>query len=311
MTPALTPRLLTDVLIAMRPAQWTKNLFVLAAFFFAFWDRSRVESHLEPLRAGDFLTVAAAAILFCLASSAVYLLNDIRDVEADRRHPEKRDRPLAAGRITMPQALMSATGLLVVCFLGSCILSQPLTCVLFTYVTLQLAYSLWLKQVAMLDVFVIAAGFVLRAIAGAVVLHDVGISAWLLLCTFLIALFLGLCKRRHEKQLLDDEDAAGHRPSLLHYDRALLDHLIVVAAACTIVSYSIYTLWPDTTRKFGTSALGFTIPFVIFGIFRYMDLVYRHDKGGQPERILLTDIPLIVDLLLYALAVFCIFHARG
>jgi hypothetical protein len=143
--------------------------------------------------------------------------------------------------------------------------------------------------------------------AGAVVLKDVAISPWLLLCTFLLALFLGLCKRRHEKLLLDDAAGSEHRASLGDYDERLLDLLIAIASSATIISYAIYTLWPETVQKFGTNKLGFTIPFVVFGVFRYLDLVYRHEKGGQPEKILLTDIPLLADLALYGLSIAAIF----
>ncbi|MEI6971058.1 MAG: decaprenyl-phosphate phosphoribosyltransferase, partial [bacterium] len=157
------------------------------------------------------------------------------------------------------------------------------------------------KKVAMLDVLVIASGFVLRALAGAAALA-VEISPWLVLCTFLLALFLGFCKRRHEKNLFTD-DASENRPSLMNYDDKLLDQVIAITAASTVVAYSMYTLSPDTIQKFGTSWLGFSIPFVIFGVFRYMDLVYRHEQGNRPEKLLLSDKPLLLDIMLYSLVV--------
>jgi len=175
------------------------------------------------------------------------------------------------------------------------------------YFILQIVYTAGLKKVALVDIFVIAAGFVLRALAGGVVLEGVVISPWLLLCTLLLALFLALCKRRHEKVILSDS-GSDTRQSLEKYNQQLLDQLIAIVSAATIVSYSLYTLWPDTVEKFQTSKLGFTIPFVIFGIFRYLDLVYRHEKGDRPEHILLTDIPLLVDLLLYGLTVFLVMN---
>jgi 4-hydroxybenzoate polyprenyltransferase len=284
----------------LRPSQWTKNGVVLAAYFFALWDRHQA---LPRDAAGKALL---AALLFCLVSSGVYVFNDIRDVRADRDHPLKRFRPIAAGRVPLPLAAGASLALLAAGIAGGFLLAPAFGGTLTGYVALQLAYSFWLKQVALVDSLVIAAGFVLRAIGGAVALHLV-ISPWLLLCTFLLALFLALCKRRHEKLLLDDETAGRHRPSLDRYDARLLDQLIAIVSAATLVSYSIYTLWPDTVAKFGSARLGFSIPFVVFGIFRYLDLVYRHEQGGRPERILLTDIPILVNLLLYAAAIAVVF----
>jgi 4-hydroxybenzoate polyprenyltransferase len=286
----------TALFCAMRPAQWTKNLLVLAAFFFAFWDRSQP----LPLLA-SLARVIPAALLFCLTSSSVYLLNDIRDADADRRHPVKRFRPVACGDLSPGAALLAAMIMLASSCGAAWLLSSRLALVLASYTIIQLVYTLGLKRVALVDVLVIAGGFVLRAIAGAVVL-DVAISPWLLLCTFLLALFLALCKRRHEKILVPSE-ANAYRPSLDRYDRLLLDQLIAIVSGATIVSYALYTLSADTVAKFGTPNLGFTIPFVVFGIFRYLDLVYRKEQGGRPERILLTDLPLLVDLGLYAAAV--------
>jgi 4-hydroxybenzoate polyprenyltransferase len=293
---------LLDIVTALRPSQWTKNGVVLAAFFFAYWDRTR-EAVLGPL---DLLRVVPAAACFCVVSSAVYLFNDIRDIDADRHHPVKQFRPIASGRLPVSHAAFLAVALLAVGLAGAHVLAAPFALVLCAYVALQTAYSLWLKHVALADALVIAAGFVLRAVAGAEVLPGVTISPWLLLCTFLLALFLALCKRRHEKGLLPD-GATSHRPSLNDYDPQLLDQLIAISAGATIVCYSIYTLWPATVEKFGTNGLGFTIPFVIFGVFRYLDLVYRHDQGGRPERILLTDLPLLVDIGLYGLTAVLVF----
>jgi 4-hydroxybenzoate polyprenyltransferase len=185
-------------------------------------------------------------------------------------------------------------------------LAPPFGATVAGYAAIQAAYSLWLKRVALVDIIVIAAGFVLRAIGGAAVL-GLDISPWLLLCAFLLALFLALCKRRHEKLLLDGDAAGRHRPSLDGYDERLLDQLIAVVSAATIVSYAIYTLSPGTVAKFGSAGLGFSIPFVMFGIFRYLDLVYRHEKGGRPENVLLTDIPILVDLVLYAATIVAVF----
>ncbi len=284
---------------ALRPAQWSKNVIVLAAFFFALGDRS-----LSGLTPELGLRALASAFFFCLVSSGVYLVNDLGDIAADRLHPLKCRRPIAAGLIAPPVAWGLAVALFAVGIGGGLLLNIRVGVALSAYVVLQLVYTAWLKRIALVDVMVIAAGFVLRAITGAVAVA-VPISPWLLLCTFLLALFLGLCKRRHEKILLDDT-AEQHRAVLEKYNPLLLDQLIAIVSACTILAYSIYTLWPDTIEKFGSRHLGLTIPFVIFGVFRYLDLVYRHGKGGQPEQILLSDGPLLVAIALFGATVLAV-----
>lgn len=287
---------------AMRPKQWTKNAVVLAALVFALGD---LKQH-----AGLNLIWAAleAALIFCVVSSAVYLMNDLKDVDLDRQHPVKRLRPIAAGELPVPAAtilalLLAAGGLGAAWFMGPRFLA-----VAGVYLVLQLAYTHGLKKVAYVDVLVISAGFVLRALAGAVAIA-VNISPWLLLCTFLLALFLGLCKRRHELVVVND--AGGEtRPSLRQYNEKVLDQLIAITAAATLVCYAIYTQWPETVDKFGTRMLGFTIPFVVYGLFRYVDNVYRKEMGGSPEQILLTDRHLLVDLALYGAAVVAILLFR-
>ncbi|MCX7591381.1 MAG: decaprenyl-phosphate phosphoribosyltransferase [Kiritimatiellae bacterium] len=297
------------LVLALRPAQWTKNAVIFAAFFFAYWDRTRqTQLTLDDL----IFRVLPAVILFCLLSSAAYLFNDVLDLALDRGHPTKRWRPIAAGQVSTTVATGVSFILLILTLPSAWYLSRPFGTVALTYMVMQAAYSLWLKHVPLLDVLVIASGFVLRAIAGAVVLDRVTISPWLLLCTFLLALFLALCKRRHEKLLFNNDSslAGPQRPSLGKYDETLLDQLIATSAGATIVSYAIYTLWPHTVEKFGTNALGFTIPFVVFGVFRYLDLAYRHEKGDRPEKVLLTDVPILVNILLYvvAVAVILLFH---
>ena len=296
--PRASRPLLFAWLHALRPAQWTKNGIVFAAFIFALGDPA------QPVGWTDIGTVLWAVLCFCLLSSAVYLMNDVRDRAQDRLHPTKQLRPVAAGEVSAPLALGSASLLAVLALGGSWFIGVALFQVLLGYLIMQAAYTFGLKRIALVDVFVIAAGFVLRALAGAVAI-DVDISPWLLLCALLLALFLALCKRRHEKVVLSD--VSPHtRDSLQAYNAGLLDQLIAIVSAATIVCYALYTLWPDTVEKFGTTKLGFTIPFVLFGLFRYLDLVYRHEKGGHPERILLTDIPLLIDLALYGLTVLAI-----
>ncbi|HPF98600.1 MAG TPA: decaprenyl-phosphate phosphoribosyltransferase [Kiritimatiellia bacterium] len=281
---------------ALRPKQWTKNAVVFAAFFFALGDRN------QQVGLAAFWIAVQATLLFCVVSSGIYLMNDVRDAPWDRAHPTKKFRPIAAGEVSPAAALVAAALLLAAGMTGAWFLSHNFAAVLLSYIGLQIVYTLVLKQVVLLDLFVIAAGFVLRAMAGAVAVN-VTISPWLLLCAMLLALFLALCKRRHEKVVVGDT-AGETRANLGRYDERLLDQLIAVVSAATLVFYALYTLWPDTVQKFGNARLAFTIPFVIFGLFRYLDLVYRHDKGGHPEQILLTDAPLLVDLLLYGATVF-------
>jgi len=287
---------------ALRPAQWLKNGVVPAAYFFARWDpsqRANVQGVLPVV-----LEVAAVAC-FCCVSSGVYLINDARDVDADRAHPVKRLRPLAAGLIGINAAVGVAALLLLAGLAGSLALPRAFTEVLAGYCLMQFAYTFALKRIPYVDVFVIATGFVLRAIAGATVL-TVRISPWLLLCTFLLALFLALCKRRHEKVLLEGV-GTQHREALAGYDRYLLDLQIAVIASATLVCYAIYTLSEETVRRFGTNRLGLTIPFVVFGIFRYLELVYRHDEGGRPEKVFLTDKVLMATVVCYMLTALAVF----
>ena len=283
---------ISSLVQSMRPRQWTKNIVVLAAFFFALGDK---QQHISQ---GMFLWALTGAILFCLVSSAVYIFNDIMDRPCDLAHSTKRLRPIASGAITPQAAWLSALILLGLGLGGAWLMGSGYALAIISYTALQIAYTLWLKKIALVDVFVIAAGFVLRTAAGAFAVN-VEISQWLLICTFLMALFLALCKRRHEKLVTADGRLADIRPSLLESDARLIDQLIAVMASATIVAYAIYTQWPDTVAKFQTNRLSFTIPFVVFGIFRYLHLVYRHTKGDQPEYILLTDYPLIADIILF------------
>ena len=284
---------LRTLLRLLRVKQWTKNAVVFAAFVFALGDRQ------QDLAAWELWKVCLAALAFSLVSSAVYVFNDLKDAPQDRLHPIKKTRPIASGAVGSGPAWGAALVLLVLGLGGAGRLGPELLAVLGAYLALQVVYTLGLKRLALVDVIVIALGFVLRALAGAVVIH-VKISPWLLICAMMLALFLGLCKRRHEKVNLA---GMGTRAALDGYDERLLDLLIAMTGAASLVCYSIYTLWPETVAKFGTPWLGATIPFVVFGLFRYMDLVYRRDQGDRPEHILLTDAPLLADMALYGLAV--------
>lgn len=297
-------QLIKSLFTTIRINQWTKNTVVLAAAFFAYWDRIA-----QPRPSISQLMLAVPAMfLFCIASSGVYVFNDIMDMKADRLHPVKKIRPVASGELPVFHAGVESAILLIIAIWGGFILSSEFVFVLCTYVILQAIYTLYLKRIAFVDVFVISAGFVLRAIAGAVVVR-VEISPWLILCTFLLSLFLALCKRRHEKAEILNNQNGSTRIVLGSYHIQVLDILISISAGSTILAYSIYTLWPDTVKKFGTNRLAFTIPLVIFGIFRYIDLVYRHKQGDKPEKILLTDVPLIINVMLYIVTVFVLLYS--
>ena len=280
------------LLKAMRPTQWTKNALVLAALVFAAGDQT------QQLDWANLLgTSVLAAFMFCLASSAIYLLIVLRDVEHDRVHPVKKFRPIASGKVSPAVARVTAVVLIGLSLGGAWWIRPDLSAVLGAYLVLQFFYVYLLKHIALVDLFVIAIGFVLRALAGAVAIN-VNISPWLLLCTLMLALFLALCKRRQE--LVQATDASPTtRPSLDGYSEKMLDQLIAMIGGSTIVTYSLYTQWPDTVEKYGSHKLGFTIPFVMFGLFRYIDLAYRHQRGERPEKVLLTDIPLLVTIALY------------
>jgi decaprenyl-phosphate phosphoribosyltransferase len=272
------------LLVALRPKQWTKNALVLAAFFFGLGDPT------QQLHGVDFWTALAAAGLFCLASGAVYLMNDLHDREQDRSHPVKCRRPIASGALAPRTAATVSVHLLGGSLLGGWLLEPCFAGVLALYIALQYLYTLRLKRLAGPDVLAIALGFLLRVLAGAVVL-DIGISPWLLICTLLLSLFLALCKRRQEKLLHRQADLS--RPSLSGYGRRFLDGAILATASATLGAYSLYTVWPDTVCKYGTWQLALTIPFVFFGLLRYVLLVFRNHLGERPEQVLLSDIPLM------------------
>lgn len=277
---------------SMRPRQWTKNLILFAALIFS-------QNIFSPLLL--FRAVAAFAI-FCFLSGCVYIINDLLDLKQDQIHPIKSKRPLASGKLKPATAVIAAIALFCLSF-GSAAAFTNLTFMLVAliYFVLQLAYSTLLKHVVILDVFCIAAGFVLRAIGGAEVI-DVPFSTWLLFCTMLLSLFLALSKRRHELLLLED-DAVHHRKILFEYSPYLLDQMISVVTASTVITYTLYTVSEDTVSKFGTDRLKFTIPFVLYGIFRYLYLIHQKNEGGSPEHVLLNDLPLIICVLLYGLTV--------
>ena len=285
-----------NLLESLRPGQWTKNLIVFAALIFG-------RRLFDPLAAG---TVAAAFVVFCVLSGVVYLINDVIDRESDRRHPLKARRPVASGALRPTTALVAGT-VLGVAAIGAAFRLQPVFGVVaLGYVALMASYSGPLKHLVIIDVLTIAIGFVLRAVGGAVVIA-VPISQWLLLCTVLLALFLALSKRRHEIVLLADS-AVEHRRILGEYSPYLLDQMIAVVMTSTLMAYAFYTISPETEQKFGTSWLALTVPFPLYGIFRYLYLVHQREGGGSPAEMLLNDRPLLACVALWVLAVVLIIY---
>jgi 4-hydroxybenzoate polyprenyltransferase len=284
-------RVALNLLIAIRPAQWIKNLLVFAGLLFG----------MRLFDVPSVVRALAAFGIFCGLSSIVYLVNDIIDRDSDRRHPLKARRPIASGALPAPIAGAAAAVLSITTLAASAALGGRFVVVALSYLLLQGLYSGRLKHVVIIDVLTLSGGFVLRAIAGAVAIN-VGFSHWLLVCTTLLAVFVALAKRRHEIVLLAD-GAASHRPILGEYNAYLLDQMIAVVTASTLIAYMFYTVSPETQQKFGTHWLGVTIPFPLYGIFRYLFLVHRRAGGGSPADLLLTDRPLLICVALWALTV--------
>jgi 4-hydroxybenzoate polyprenyltransferase len=278
---------MTDLFISLRPKQWIKNLVVFAGIIFS---RNLTDWSMEWKTWVSF-------IAFCSVVSAGYLVNDLIDRESDRHHPIKKNRPIASGRLGVSTVLCAIVVLVLPALAGGYLVDPLLPVFLTAYIVIQLCYSLYLKNLIILDVLLISAGFVIRAVAGAAVIH-VPISAWLVVCTMLLALFLGLAKRRAELVLLEDQ-AANHRRNLEHYSIELVDQMISVTASATLVSYALYTF----TAFEHSRNMMLTIPFVLYGIFRYLILVHTHLRGGSPEQVMLTDKPLLIDVVLWVVTV--------
>jgi len=284
------------LLVSLRPGQWAKNLVVFAALIFG-------HRLTDPGAVG---AAGAAFLVFCGLGGSVYLVNDVLDREQDRRHPLKARRPIASGALR-PGTALAAAAVLGAAGVGAAFWIRPaFGAVAVAYLALLTAYSGWLKHVVILDVLAIAVGFVLRAVGGGVAIA-VPVSQWLLVCTILLALFLALAKRRHELVLLAG-GATGHRPILGEYSPYLLDQMIGVVTASTLIAYVFYAISPDTAQRFGTPLLGLTIPLPLYGIFRYLYLVHRKEQGGSPAELLLNDRPLLVCVALWAAAVILIIY---
>jgi 4-hydroxybenzoate polyprenyltransferase len=282
---------LLGLLKSMRPRQWSKNTFVFVALFF---DRKFLDS-------ASLIATLIAFGLLCMMSSAVYLMNDMADIESDRQHPVKKNRPLASGQLSPLVAGVAAALLAVISLIIGFAYSFELGVILLLYLLSQIAYTFWLKHIVLLDVLTVAAGFVLRIAAGVVVIDVERFSPWLYVFGGFLALFMALGKRRHELVLLG-ADAANHRSILDDYNLDLIDRLQGIVTTSAVVAYSLYTFLAEGLPE--NHAMMLTIPFVLYGIFRYLYLIHVRGEGGAPEDILLRDRPLQIDLLLYGIMVY-------
>jgi 4-hydroxybenzoate polyprenyltransferase len=271
----------------MRVQQWIKNLFLFAALIFA--------GHLFKIH--DLLLTVTGFIIFSITSSAIYLFNDVIDCEKDKLHPEKSKRPIPSGNLKSDVAISIFIILSIVSLIIGYNITPYFGLILLIYLTVNILYSYWIKRLVILDVMAISFGFVLRVVAGAVIIN-VPTSEWLIICTILLSLFLGFSKRRSEIVSLE-ENANSHRSVLTQYNPQFLDQMIGIVTASTVMSYALYTISEETVNKFGTKNLIYTVPFVLYGIFRYLYLVHKRHEGGNPTMAIITDIPLIVNLFLW------------
>jgi len=287
---------LKHIIVAVRPGQWVKNLFIFAGLIF-----SGNLFHPEV-----FIRVGKGFILFSAAASGIYIFNDIMDLEYDRAHPEKKHRPLAAGQLKVTAAYACAFVLAAAGLSGALILDREFFAILLSYLIINIAYTVIIKKMVILDIMCIASGFVLRVLAGTE-LAEVVPSGWLILCTIMLSLFLGFGKRRHELVVIG-ADALSHRKVLGQYSLSFLDQMISISTACIVMSYALYTVSPQTVGRFGTRNLVFSIPFVIYGIYRYLYLIHQKNMGGNPPGDLFKDLPLLANALLWALLVVLIIY---
>lgn len=287
--------MISALIKTMRPRQWTKNAFIFAALIF--------DKQLFIIE--SFSRTLAGVILFCLISSSVYILNDIVDVEADRQHPEKKNRPIPSGKLPIRVAWILLIVLVVVTFILAGLLSPAFEAVIISYFIINIAYSKWLKHIPILDVLIIASGFVLRVHAGVTLIEVERFSPWLYVLITLLSLFLGFGKRRAELALLED-GAGSHRKVLEGYTLPLLDQYIMIVSGTTIVAYSLYTFSAPNLPE--NHSMMLTIPFVIYSIFRYLYLIQVKHAGGTPEEILLSDRPFQLSMILWGLAVLAVFY---
>ncbi len=271
-----------------RISQWIKNFFVFVPLLFS----------LHLFQGNYFITTFRAFITFCLASSFVYIINDIIDIEADLSHPEKKNRPIASGKVSVKLALIIASLLIVPIVLLMSTFNATFNIAVIAFLTLNMFYSFSFKHIVILDIFSIAAGFSLRVLGGAFAI-DVEISSWLILTTMFISLFLGVMKRHAELSVAAENDNSHTRKVLQHYTLDFANQMATVAAAGVIICYALYTVAARTVSVFGTENLIYTTPFVVFGVFRYMYLVYKFDRGENTTLIMLSDIPMIMTVISY------------
>ncbi len=287
---------LRNIIVSMRPRHWVKNLFVYAGLVFS---KNLFESTL-------LVKVSLGFALFCLASSSVYLFNDARDIIHDRNHPHKSRRPLASGKVGVSEAYVASAILAFLSLGASFLLDHLFSLVLLTYVCSNVAYSIKLKQVVIIDIMMIAFGFVLRVMGGTV-LAGVTPSDWLVICTMTVSLFLGFSKRRQEL-VLTKGNGSDQRQVLESYSLPFLDQMIAVVTGCTVISYGLYTVSSETVTRFGTRNLVFTIPFVLYGIFRYLYLVYHKVSGESPTEMIMKDAPFIVNVVFWFVVVLIVIY---
>ena len=280
----------------MRPRQWFKNIFLFVGLVFS----------QNLFQIALFINVCGGFLLFCLAASSIYVFNDIHDRESDRRHPEKYRRPLAQGSLLVSEAYMVSMVLAAVALMLAFMMDRTFLLILLAYFVLNLAYSLKIKQVVILDIMFIASGFVLRILAGTT-LAGVNPSDWLVICTITLSLFLGFSKRRNELVLMG-ENAGTQRKVLKEYSIHFLDQMISMVTACTVMSYILYTVSPETVGRFETKNLMFSIPFALFGVFRYLYLIYLKKKMGDPIDLILKDFPFLLNILLWISAIMIIIY---
>ncbi len=286
------------LLKTMRPKQWTKNIFVWAALVF----------DVKLFQPQPFLRTLITFVLFCLISSAVYIINDLVDIEKDRLHPEKRRRPLASGALSPRLAAVAAAALILISLPVALWEGPLLTAILYGYLLLMIAYSFWLKNIVIVDVMTIAAGFVLRVAAGVAVVEAERFSPWIYFCMVLLALFLGLGKRRQEIMLMA-ENSNNTRTILAHYNLRFVDEMLSLVSASTVLTYALYTF--SAPNLPANHAMMLTVPFVLYGLFRYLYLIHVKGETDPPDVVVLKDRPLQIDVLLFGLTVFLVFYGEG
>jgi len=282
--------ILKHILLSMRPEQWIKNFFVFTALLFS-------KNLLNPSK--DIEAIIGFTI-FCMITGCAYMINDLVDLEKDKLHPAKSRRPLASGKLKKDTAVKIVVLVCLASLFFAFYMNILFGIIVLAYFLLNIGYSIYLKNIVIIDVVSIAAGFVFRVLGGAVIISVVA-SQWLILCTILLSLFLGFSKRRHELILLED-NATSHRKVLEHYSPYFLDQMIAVVTASTLICYALYTMSRDTVEKLGTSKLIYTIPFVLYGIFRYLYLVHQKEEGGSPTEIMFTDKPMIINICLWVIS---------